>query len=221
MELNPDIRLDRQNIPGLMDKKCSVLSIDKQFKIYAPPLSIQEEAEEGNKKNENPCDDYVKKRTPAMRVLITQNFTQKKELGKIQYLKSNIQNPFGEDTYKFELNYLNITNDDFEILDNKCAPDKTQLDKIHDEYNLRTTDQITDHLKKINYKLKGIPNIDLKKALELGLEGLNFTYSSDGGVCSMSFGNSFAVRPNLDVIRAGLAYNRTQIKPPETSTTIR
>jgi hypothetical protein len=221
MEANPRIRNDRANIPGLMNKTCSVLTIDKYFKIYAPPLSLLEEPEAGNLNNDNPCDDYIKNRTPAMRVLITQNFTQKKELGKIQYLKSNVSNPLGEDTYKFELNYLNITNNDFDILDVYCSPDQGALDKIHEEYNLRTTDSILTNLKKISYKLKGIPQLNLKKALELGLEQLNFTYSSDGGVCSLSFGNSFAVRPSVEVIRAGLAYNRTQTNPPETSTTIK
>ena len=220
-ELNPQIRTDAQNIPGLMSKECSVLTIDENFKIYAPPLSLLREPEEGNQNNDNPCDDYLKDRTPAMRVLLTQNFTQKKELGKIQYLKSNIQDPLKDDTYKFELNYLNITNDDFDILDYKCTPDAATLDKIHEEYNLRTTDSIKTNLKKISYKLKGIPQLNLKKALELGLEELNFTYSSDGGVCSLSFGNSFAVRPSIEVIRAGLAYNRTQTNPPGTPTTIR
>lgn len=219
-ELNPQIRNDRQNIPGLMNKECSVLTIDKNFKIYAPPLSLLAEPEEGNKDNDNPCDDYVKDRTPAIRVLVTQNFTQKKELGKIQYLQSNIKDPFKDETYKFELNYLNITNDDFEILDNTCSPNVSELKKIHEEYNVRTTDSVTTNLKKINYKLKGIPKIDLKKALELGLEQLNFTYGSDGGVCSISFGNSFSVRPSVEVIRAGLAYNRTQTNPPQTPTTI-
>ena len=220
-ELNPEIRNDRQNIPGLMSKKCSVLSVDKIFKIYAPPLSLLPEPQEGNQKNENPCDDYVKDRTPAMKVLLTQNFTQKKELPKIQSLQSNISNVFGENTLKFELNYLNITNDDFEILNSTCNPDAGKLQQIHEEYNLRTTDSVKINLKKINYKLKGIPNIDLKRALELGLEQLNFTYSSDGGVCSIAFGNSFAIPPSLDIIRAGLAYNRTQTNPPETPTTIR
>jgi hypothetical protein len=220
-ELNPKIKTDKQNIPGIMNKKCSVLTIDNNFSIYAPPLSLLEAPEEGDTKNENPCDDYIRDRTPAMRVLLSQNFTQKKELGKIQYLQSNIKNPLGEDTYKFELNYLNITNDDFDILDKKCTPDKPTLDKIHEEYNLRTTDSITTNLKKISYKLKGIPNLNLKTALELGLEELNFTYSSDGGVCSLSFGNSFAVRPSIEVIRAGLAYNRTQTNPPQTQTTIK
>jgi hypothetical protein len=221
MELNPQIRLDRQSIPGMMNKKCSVLTIDKSFKIYAPPLSLLEAPEEGNKKNENPCDDYVKDRTPAMRALLTQNFNQKKELGKIQYLRSNIENPLTDDTYKFELNYLNITNDDFDILNKVCAPDMNMLNKIHEDYNVRTTDSIKTNFKKINYRLKGIPNLNLKKALELGLEELNFTYSSEGGVCSLSFGNSFALRPSIEVIRAGLAYNRTQTNGRETSTTIK
>jgi hypothetical protein len=153
--------------------------------------------------------------------LVTQNFTQKKELGKIQNVQSNIKNPFIDETYKFELNYLNITNDDFEILDNTCSPAVNELNKIHEEYNVRTTESVTTKLKKISYKLKGIPKINLKTALELGLEQLNFTYGSDGGVCSLSFGNSFAVRPSIEVIRAGLAYNRTQTNPPQTSTTIK
>ena len=220
-ELNPQIRNDRQNIPGLIDKTCSVLSIDDNFKIYAPPLSLLADPEEGNQDNDNPCDDYIKDRTPAIRVLVTQNFTQKKELGKIQNLQSNIKDPFKDETYKFELNYLNITNDDFQILDNTCIPSLTELKKIHEEYNVRATDSVTTKLKKISYKLKGIPKINLKTALELGLEQLNFTYGSDGGVCSLSFGNSFAVRPSVEVIRAGLAYNRTQTNPPQTSTTIK
>ena len=153
-ELNPKIRSDRQNIPGLMNKKCSVLTIDKIFKIYAPPLSLLAEPEEGNLDNDNPCDDYVKDRTPAIRVLVTQNFTQKKELGKIQNVQSNIKNPFIDETYKFELNYLNITNDDFEILDNTCSPAVNELNKIHEEYNVRTTESVTTKLKKISYKLK-------------------------------------------------------------------
>ena len=67
-------------------------------------------------------------------------------------------------------------------------------------------------MNKISYKLKGIPKINLKTALELGLEQLNFTYSSDGGVCSISFGNSFAETLSLETLRAGFAYNQSQQK---------
>jgi hypothetical protein len=52
--------------------------------------------------------------------------------------------------------------------------------------------------------------MDLSKAIDLGLEELNFTYSADGGVCSIKFGNSFAKSPSIDLIRAQLAYNRGQ-----------
>jgi hypothetical protein len=221
-EVNPNAATDKNTIPGLIDKTCSTLTIDKTFKIFAPPLSLKgEEPQEGNKDNDNPCDDYIKDRDPAFRILITQKFNQSKEVGKIQSVQSNLPEAFKENTFKFELNYLNITDNDFAALTTNCYPDDKILQNIHNEYNLRQTNSITENLKKLHFKLKGIPNMDLKTALDLGLEELNYTYSSEGGVCSISFGNSFAQPLSLDTLRAGFAYNQTQQRAPETPTTIR
>lgn len=208
-------------IPGILNTKCSVLEVDSDFKIYAPPLAMLKAPEKGNLDNDNPCDDYIKDRKAALRVLVTQNFTQKKEVPKIQSLQKQVKNPLSDNTFKFELNYLNITNNDFDFLDSTCLPDEKILKKIHEEYNLRATESIRDNSKKITFKLKGIPQLQLKTALELGLEELNFTYGSDGGICTLAFSNNFAVRPSLDLIRAGLAYNNSQSSRAETPTTIR
>lgn len=221
-EVTPNAATDKNTIPGLMDKTCSILTIDKTFKIYAPPLSLMADLpEEGNRDNNNPCDDYIKNRDPAFRILITQKFNQAKEVGKIQSLQSNLPNTFAQNTFKFQLNYLNITDNDFQALTSKCYPDPATLARIHEDYNLRQTASITENRKKLSFKLKGIPDINLKRALLLGLEELNFTYSSDGGVCSISFGNSFAEPLSVETLRAGFAYNQTQQRAPETSTTIR
>ena len=220
-EVNPNAATDKNTIPGLIDKTCSTLTIDDTFKIFAPPLSLLgEEPEEGDKDNDNPCDDYIKNRIPAFRVLVTQKFNQSKELGKIQSVQSNLPNAFSQNTFKFQLNYLNITDNDFQALTSTCSPNQRILEQIHEEYNLRQTNSITENLKKLSFKLKGIPEIDLKTALLLGLEELNFTYSSDGGVCSISFGNSFAEPLSVETLRAGFAFNQTQQRAPETPTTI-
>jgi len=221
-EVSPNAATDKNTIPGIIDKKCSVLTIDNSFKIFAPPLSLMGDTpKEGNKDNDNPCDDYIKNRDPAFRILVTQKFNQSKEVGKIQSVQSNLPNTFQENTLKFELNYLNITDNDFQALTSNCYPSAAYLKSIHEDYNLRQTSSLQENLKKLSFKLKGIPNIELRTALELGLEQLNFTYSSDGGVCSISFGNSFAERLSLETLRAGFAYNQSQQKAPETPTTIR
>lgn len=220
-EMEPNQTTDKNTIPGLIDKTCSVLTIDGTFKIFAPPLSLLGfPPKEGDRDNDNPCDDYIKDRTPAFRILVTQKFNQAKDLIKIQSIQSNLPEAFKENTFKFQLNYLNITDNDFNVLTSRCYPDQRILKNIHDQYNLRQTNSITENRKKLSFKLKGIPNIDLETALLLGLEELNFTYSSDGGVCSISFGNSFAEPLSLETLRAGFAYNQSQQRAPETPTTI-
>ena len=220
-EVNPNAATDKNTIPGLIDKTCSTLTIDKTFKIFAPPLSLLgEEPPEGDKDNDNPCDDYIKNRDPAFRILVTQKFNQSKEVGKIQSVQSNLPDTFNQNTFKFELNYLNITDNDFAALSSTCDVDPAVLQRIHEEYNLRQTSSIIENRKKLSFKLKGIPNVDLRTALNLGLEELNYTYSSEGGVCSIAFGNSFAQTLSLDTLRAGFAYNQTQQRAPETPTTI-
>ena len=216
-----DTKTDKNTIPGLINKKCSVLTIDDTFKIYAPPLALQEKVKPGNLDNNNPCDNYIKDREAAFRILVTQKFNQPKEVIKVQNVQSNLGDAFKDDTFKFELNYLNITDNEFKVLTNSCYPDPKELLKIHNYYNYRQTNSITEKQKKLHYKLKGIPLIDLRKALDLGLEQLNYTYSSDGGVCSISFGNSFAQQLSMDMLRAGFAYNQTQQKSPETPSSIK
>jgi len=203
-------RSDPTSIPGLISKNSFKISISDVFDIYAPPLSIQKDFKPGNTSNEDPCDDYIKDRKPAYRIVLSQNYNKSKEIAKIQNVQENLPNVFQEDTLKFELNYLNITDSDFRALNSTCYPDSKLLRSIHEQYNVRQTSSVIEKFKKIKYQIKGIPELDFKKALDLGLDELNFSYSSDGGVCNISFSNSFAKTPSLDTIRAGIAYNKLQ-----------
>jgi hypothetical protein len=203
-------RKDPTTIPGLISKKTFKISIDDTFAIYAPPLSIQENLKPGNQSDDNPCDDFVKDRKPAYRVILNQSYNVSKEIPKIQSVQENLPNVFSEDTMKFELNYLNITDSDFRVLGATCTPNNLVLKEIHNKFNVRQTSSVLERFKKIKYQLKGIPNIDLKTALDLGLDELNFSYAADGGVCNISFSNSYAKTPSLDAIRAGIAYNKIQ-----------
>jgi len=212
--------IEGQNIVlGLLDDKCLKITVDDFLNIYCPPNSIplKKPKKNENEDPENPCDDFLQDRKPTYKVAVTQNFSRDVYVPKAVYtINENSIDPLKENTMKFDLNYYNITDEDFKVFTggrNGCSVDRSRIQNIHDKFNKALTFNQTKPNTKISFMLKGIPAFanTIRQELELGLENLNVNITNNGTETNISYSNAFAKMESLDTVKNKYLYNTIQM----------
>ena len=210
---------------GLLDDTCLKLKVDNFLNIYCPPNSVPIGPPEKNEYEnpEDPCDDFLKDRKPTYKVAISQNFNKEIYVPKAVFtINDSTIDPLKENTMKFDLNYYNITDEDFKVFTggrNGCQVDYGRIQAVHDRFNKALTFNQTKPQRKISFMLKGIPTFanTIREELDLGLESLNVNITNNGTETNISYSNSFAKTESLDVIKNKTMYNSSQMSKSKKS----